>query len=290
MTTDATANTTSEHADVLLFRLFGPLASWGEIAVGEIRPSAPRPTRSALLGLIAAALGIDRQNDEGHVALRDGLCLATRVDNPGLPLVDYHTLNWRQPKRKERFLTRADTLRTHRNELQTVQSTRHYYCDAFMTVAAVGTTTTPTDGGASLTALRHALEQPRYPLSLGRKACPPALPLTPRIVRATALLDAFTRYDAEMADADVSALPRALRRAHRRGSLIEVAWDENLPLTVDIEPELIRIEQRRDEPTSRRRWRFATRGEAVAAVDPTTFSKHDTAKESSHVSESSEPA
>ena len=44
--------------DYLLLRLYGPLASWGEIAVGESRHSAVQPSRSALLGLLGAALGI----------------------------------------------------------------------------------------------------------------------------------------------------------------------------------------------------------------------------------------
>ena len=43
-------------SELLVFRLFGPLASWGEIAVGQVRPSAVRPTRSALLGLLAGGV------------------------------------------------------------------------------------------------------------------------------------------------------------------------------------------------------------------------------------------
>jgi CRISPR system Cascade subunit CasD len=48
--------------EYLLFRLYGPLASWGEIAVGESRHTATYPGKSALLGLLAAALGIRRDD------------------------------------------------------------------------------------------------------------------------------------------------------------------------------------------------------------------------------------
>src|SRR6185295_12377864 len=51
----------------LVFRLYGPLASWGEVAVGEVRPSNLHPTRSALLGLLGAALGL-RRSDEAALA------------------------------------------------------------------------------------------------------------------------------------------------------------------------------------------------------------------------------
>nr|WP_284509571.1 CRISPR-associated protein Cas5 [Salinivibrio costicola] len=46
--------------DYLVFRLYGPLASWGEPAVGGDRPTSAYPSRSAVLGLLGAALGIKR--------------------------------------------------------------------------------------------------------------------------------------------------------------------------------------------------------------------------------------
>ena len=54
--------------ECLLFRLYGPLASWGEIAVGESRHTAVYPSKSALLGLLAASLGIRRDEEERQMA------------------------------------------------------------------------------------------------------------------------------------------------------------------------------------------------------------------------------
>ena len=65
--------------DYLLFRLYGAMAAWGDIAVGEQRPSTPHPSKSALLGLLAAALGIRRHEDERHQALADGYGFAVRM-------------------------------------------------------------------------------------------------------------------------------------------------------------------------------------------------------------------
>ena len=56
-----------------VFRLYAPLCSWGEIAVGGERRSAFHPSKSAIIGLIAAAMGLER---EDAIALR-------RID-PGL--------------------------------------------------------------------------------------------------------------------------------------------------------------------------------------------------------------
>lgn len=50
--------------DYLVFRLYGPLVSWGNIAVGEYRPSDSFPTKSALIGLLSASFGFDRSEDE----------------------------------------------------------------------------------------------------------------------------------------------------------------------------------------------------------------------------------
>lgn len=243
--------------ELLIFRLFGPLASWGEIAVGQIRPSAARPTRSALLGLLAAALGILRTDDEGHEALSAGVRLAVRIDAPGTAMVDYHTANYRRPKR-EILLTRRDELRVPRDQLSTVQSQRYYRCDALSTVAVAARPPVRW----SLAELRAALVEPFFPLSLGRKACPPALPLAPEIVEAIDLLEAFRSYDRRRPLP--APLGRLVARSGRYASAVELAWDSDLEVPTGIAGTGVRLEQRRDQPLSRTRRRFAVRREAVA--------------------------
>jgi CRISPR system Cascade subunit CasD len=49
-----------------------PLASFGAIAVGQCRPSWDRPAKSAALGLVAGALGLDRSDAERARDARKG--------------------------------------------------------------------------------------------------------------------------------------------------------------------------------------------------------------------------
>jgi CRISPR system Cascade subunit CasD len=75
----------------LVFRLYGPMAAWGEIAVGETRKCAFFPGKAAILGLLGAALGIKREEQDRLDALTKGYTVAVKVVNPGILLKDFHT-------------------------------------------------------------------------------------------------------------------------------------------------------------------------------------------------------
>lgn len=98
--------------DFLLFTLYAPLASWGDIAVGESRGSWDRPSRSAVLGLLGAALGIMREDQAAHEQLQAGYGVAVRADAVGATLSDYHTAQTvaASAVRKARPRTRAELL------------------------------------------------------------------------------------------------------------------------------------------------------------------------------------
>jgi CRISPR system Cascade subunit CasD len=76
----------------LSFAIYAPLSSWGEIAVGEVRDSLDRPTRSAVLGLVGAALGVDRDDSEALSALESNYGVAVHSLTTGSALRDYHTV------------------------------------------------------------------------------------------------------------------------------------------------------------------------------------------------------
>ena len=67
----------------LLFRLYGPMASWGEIAVGETRHTASYPGKSAIIGLMAAALGTKRNDTEKQLRMQQGYAFAVEVYSQG---------------------------------------------------------------------------------------------------------------------------------------------------------------------------------------------------------------
>jgi CRISPR system Cascade subunit CasD len=114
--------------DYLLFRLYGPLASWGETAVGEVRPSAAWPGRSAIIGLLAAALGIRRDEEERQRALTASYGMAVCVENRGELLRDYHTTQVPPERRGVLHHTRRDELNA--DTLHTILSQRDYRTDA----------------------------------------------------------------------------------------------------------------------------------------------------------------
>ena len=178
----------------LVFTLYGPLQAWGTVAVGEIRPCAGHPTRSGVLGLLAAALGIRRGEDDRLRALSDAYGVAVRVDDPGDRFTDYHTIQTPQEKRKRIFRSRRDELGGMlgpHEKPNTILSRRDYLTDARFTVClrARGD-----DAQPPLEELREALESPRLTPYLGRKSCPPGLPFMPRIIEADDALAALDAY------------------------------------------------------------------------------------------------
>jgi len=144
--------------EFLIFRLYGMMASWGDIAVGELRPTFDHPSRSAIVGLLAAALGIRRDEEEQLSALSNACRIAIRVDAPGVLLRDYHTSQVPpagRGRKKRSFATRKEELAIPREDLSTVLSTRDYRCDAVSTVCVES-------APCSLADLANALNNPVF--------------------------------------------------------------------------------------------------------------------------------
>ncbi|HAG14490.1 MAG TPA: type I-E CRISPR-associated protein Cas5/CasD, partial [Ruminococcus sp.] len=74
----------------LLLRLAAPLQSWGDSAKFEIRSTGREPTKSGVIGLLAAALGISREDKEALQQL-NALRFGIRADREGKLLRDFHT-------------------------------------------------------------------------------------------------------------------------------------------------------------------------------------------------------
>lgn len=237
--------------DYLLFRLAGPLAAWGDITVGEIRSTWDRPSKSAVLGLVAAALGIDRQDEAGHALLHQGLGFAVRPDGGGaVPLRDFHTAQVPGTRKGSHWRTRAEELAAPREIVNTIVSERWYWAGAAATVALWPRGEEAPD----LASIAQALRQPRYTLYLGRKACPLGWPLHPRLIAAEDLPAAFVAFDTAEEPA-VGKLPPHLLQAMAPGA---ACWTEvEGPM-----PEAAERQQRRDAVVRRGAWIFADREEA----------------------------
>lgn len=247
--------------EFLIFRLWGPMASWGEIAVGERRGSWGRPSRSGVLGLVAAALGIERSDAPAHRQLEDDLGFAVRIDRPGRPLRDYHTAQSPSQKRGVRWATRRDELSGKKDDLNTILSERGYYTEMDAVIALW------TRGAASaypLARIEARLAEPVFTLYLGRKACPLGFPPHPRVVTADSLDAALAGYrdiDAEAMRKLCEFAPDGRYRDHSR-----TLWmGEGDARALGMEGRIRERTQRRDGIRDRSRWLFDDRAEVEIA-------------------------
>ncbi|WP_443964510.1 type I-E CRISPR-associated protein Cas5/CasD, partial [Ruminococcus sp.] len=137
---------------VLLLRLAAPLQAWGSSSKFIVRSTEREPTKSGVIGMIAAAMGIQRNDDAKKLAPLAQLRFGVRADKEGVLLKDFHTVQVPREKHPE-------------------VSYRYYLSDAAFLVAL------ESDDKTLLESIVSALQKPVYPLYLGRKSCPPTLPV-----------------------------------------------------------------------------------------------------------------
>ena len=246
---------------LLVFQLQAPLSAWGDTAVGEYRPSHDYPGMSALVGLLGAALGLRREDEAAHVALRDGYGFAIGVQSSGKLLRDYHTAQvpGQTSLKKRPHASRRDELAIPRHELNTILSTRDFRQDAGYLVAVQARDDSP----YSLEALGGALRKPRFVLYLGRKTCPPGAPLHPQIIEAESADQAFDQYLERLTEA-IATLDGTARGATLElpAQVERIAWGQGI--AVDLAPDL--TVTRKDRPLRRRGWQFGDRTENVTLI------------------------
>ena len=232
----------------LTFALVAPLASFGAIAVGERRPTWDRPARSAVLGLVGACLGVEREDDAGQAALAGEFGVALLCHAPGRLLADYHTAQVPPARGKRRFATRAQELGAP--DQATILSRRDYRTGAWHLGALWTRAAAPR---WTLHAVADAMRTPGFVPYLGRKSCPLGLPLHP-------LLD------------DAPGPGTALARRHQAGPEAAFRWEVQAGQPVVardhwdgvVDPAMaLRTELRRDQPRSRRLWQFDLRPEVI---------------------------
>lgn len=139
----------------LLLRLAGPMQSWGTTSRFDQRDTGKEPSKSGVVGLLAAALGIDRAAWTEEMQALAALTMGVRHDRPGVLKRDYQTAQ---------NIISAGRSKVH----ETAVTTRDYLADATFLVGLAGT-----DRGL-LERAHAALQNPAWPLALGRKSYVPA--------------------------------------------------------------------------------------------------------------------
>jgi CRISPR system Cascade subunit CasD len=138
----------------LLLRLAGAMQSWGTTSRFDQRDTGKEPSKSGVVGLLAAALGIDRENWTDLEPLTR-LSMGTRHDRPGVPKRDFQTAQQ---------IISADRSKIH----ETAVTTRDYLADAVFLVGLEGA------DRSLMEQLHAALRDPVWPLALGRKSYVPS--------------------------------------------------------------------------------------------------------------------
>ncbi|GAB3029574.1 type I-E CRISPR-associated protein Cas5/CasD [Bowmanella dokdonensis] len=203
------------------------------------------------MGLVAAALGIRREEQSLHDKLAASVTFAVKQYSAGVLLRDFHTAQVPSQDKKTIRRTRKDELQTGR--LNTVLSIRDYRCEGLWVIAIELTE----DAGWDIRQLKEALLKPKFTLYLGRKSCPLAAPLSPKIVTSDCLRSALdTEFEPILKDSDADRvwLPKSDR--------VTYYWQGRKEAT-----NLTGVSSDKvwDDPVHRQRWQFSSRTEHSAS-------------------------
>lgn len=212
----------------LIFGLTANLGAMGELAGHERRGALTFPGRSAVIGLMAAALGIRR---DGDFSALEALEITLGLHDSGAPLRDYHTIETVPSAAVKSPNSRPEALRTARGRTNTTITLRDYRAGPLFSVAVAG---------QGLAALASALNAPVFTLYLGRKSCPLAAPPGARLVQAERAEDALAQV----------ILPPWRQKDRLQAVVVEDPAGEML----------------HDQAIDRGRWHFAPRRVAVRPV------------------------
>lgn len=139
----------------LRFRLVGPMQSWGARSRFDLRDTAFAPSKSGVVGLIAAAQGRPRSASVTDLA---ACRFGARIDREGTLEVDFHTA-------QDVILADESKL------LPTAVTRRAYLADAAFLVGM------ESEDRELLLGVSQALKEPHWPLGLGRRAFVPSQPI-----------------------------------------------------------------------------------------------------------------
>ena len=188
----------------LLLRMRAPMMSWGDHSRFTIRDTQREPTKSAVIGLLCAALGRPRWEAVNDLA---ALKMGVRVNQEGVVQRDYHTV--------------MDAVKSGGGKGGTVISHRYYVADADYLIGL------ESRDQEFLQHLDSALQTPVWQLYFGRKSFVPSHPI--RIGITDAPLLAALEYKIPRSEKAIKLLPSHLR------CVIEVADSSDVRQDVPVD-------------------------------------------------------
>jgi len=188
---------------VLAFYLDAPLQAWGASSRFQRRGTESFPTKSGIIGLLAAAIGIDKHSPQEEEQLQPLTALAFSVFkvqgaqlHPVQRLEDFHTVgggwydDWQANKSNLRAKMGVPSKAGDGSPFGTVITRRTYLTDARFIAVLEGSVEV-------LDACAKALENPIWGVWFGRKCCLPAAPFLPVVAssRDAALTQLLAKLD-----------------------------------------------------------------------------------------------
>ncbi len=134
----------------ILLKLKGPMQSWGTSSHFETRNTDYYPSKSALIGIIAASFGYRRDQEQKIKELNE-LDFALRIDQPGMLLRDYHIA--------KKYKKTGEFERTY--------VTNRYYMEDAVFVVAISHA-----NDRRVEEIYEALQHPYFSPFMGRRSCP----------------------------------------------------------------------------------------------------------------------
>lgn len=178
----------------LILKFSGPMQSWGTGSHFETRHTDLYPSKSGIIGLLAAALGYRRNEDEKITSLNK-LDIAVRIDQPGRLLKDYQIAR-RQDKNK-------------------VYVTNRYYLEDAVFLVAIGSLDED-----QIEEVERAIKRPYFSLSLGRRS----LPIPAKFIYKTTNKNALQ----SLQDCPWEASKWTMRRHHTKEVILDIYHDRKL--------------------------------------------------------------
>ena len=196
------------------------MGAFGDLAGHERRGSGEWPARSAVLGLVAAALGVPRDDTSAQEALRNWR-VAVSVLSRGTAFRDFHTVQTVPNARIRRPATRREALEALKSGDNPLVTWRGYRTDCAFGVALWG--------HSGFDKVRQALERPNFVPYLGRKSCPLSAPMAPQVIEAEGPVEALARISVPpFMEFDPASPLLVASDTPLTGGWEEVRWDEPL--------------------------------------------------------------
>ena len=161
----------------LMFTLASPLICFGETARWDHRGTEDMPTKSAVIGLLGCCLGLPR-GDAGLCRLDEKLHMAAWREQSGPLLTDFQTVQ--SP-------TGAILNAMRKPRGSTIITPKQYLQDAVFHVLLYG-------DDDLLTECEAAMRRPKWVVSLGRRGCPPSVPIVPHVFEAATVREALEKH------------------------------------------------------------------------------------------------